>query len=402
MDDQRVEGGSISDYPRSLADIAKGSHIDGDTGGDPTLKPEWFDKEEYAKIHAFFEKNVVSLTLAWHCSITIGFSIKDLLRALVFTGASSTPSTSLDRYIDTFKHLVLWHMGDVFRPDAMAFKSVQGVRGLHASVRHAMDQKVGGRTWISMYDMAIVQTGFMGAITVTPEAFGMDCTSEELSTYVYFWRCVGHQLGIADQYNLCGGGVRVSTPIVNEVISQVLLPASTHPPEPDFDTIAGAYIAGINLACGGLPLASVRSVFHFVRRSLNYVDPGPPMSIADWLRYGFLVWSVHMIRHLPGIKQLYNSLLLSVIHRELQDSQILPVETLSCPVATRGPESPDAAPLKGIKCQRRATTASAPINWKSRWTLHCMLWLTLLCYFSTLLVVLSVPAWAAARGAAVL
>ena len=60
----------------------------------------------------------------------MGFSVADLLSALVFTGASSTPQSSLKRYLDTFKHLVFWHGGDIFQQDAIAFQSVQGVRGL--------------------------------------------------------------------------------------------------------------------------------------------------------------------------------------------------------------------------------------------------------------------------------
>ena len=93
-------------FPKSLSDIKAGSHIDGDTGDSPAKKPAWLDKEEYAKVHAFFEKNIMSLTLAWHLSITMGFSVDALLSALVFTGASSTPQSSLKRYLDTFKHLV--------------------------------------------------------------------------------------------------------------------------------------------------------------------------------------------------------------------------------------------------------------------------------------------------------
>jgi len=45
-----------------------------------------------------------------------------------------------------------------------------------------------GKTWISMYDMALVQTGFMGAITITPQSFGMDLTPEEVSNTILYAR----------------------------------------------------------------------------------------------------------------------------------------------------------------------------------------------------------------------
>jgi hypothetical protein len=55
--------------------------------------------------------------------------------------------------------------------------------------------------------MSTVQTGFMGALTLPSNTkFGLKATEEELSDYVFFWRCVGRQLGISDDFNLCGRG----------------------------------------------------------------------------------------------------------------------------------------------------------------------------------------------------
>ena len=50
---------------------------------------------------------------------------------------------------------------------------------------------------------------------------GLVLKESQLSDYVFFWRCVGRQLGIDDRYNLCGGGLRVSSTIVHEVPAPV-------------------------------------------------------------------------------------------------------------------------------------------------------------------------------------
>ena len=95
-------------------------------------------------------------------SLTIGFSLPNLLDALVFTGDSDTPAKALVRYMDTAKHLVDWHVGDVFNPTTAAYKSVQAVRNFHASVRKDADKaKYEGQTnWINACDMGLVQVCF--------------------------------------------------------------------------------------------------------------------------------------------------------------------------------------------------------------------------------------------------
>ena len=44
---------------------------------------------------------------------------------------------------------------------------------------------------------------------------------QEFEDYVYFWKCVGRQLGIGDMYNLCSIDKTTSTSIVWEVTNQV-------------------------------------------------------------------------------------------------------------------------------------------------------------------------------------
>jgi hypothetical protein len=302
--------------PTSLADLRKGSNVDGDSGDDPTATPDWFDATRFAKIEPFFREHAITLSVIWHCSLTVGFDIGPLLEALVFTSASSTPKTALPRYLDTFARLIDWHTGDIFHAHPVptkAFKSTAAVRAIHKGVRTAMQQKQPGTHKLNMYNLATVQTGFMGAATKTPEAFGLKVSEAQLSDYVYFWRCVGRQLGISDEYNLCGRGKANSDAIVNEIIDQLLLPGLAHPPK-GFQSMSQAYIDGINLNFGGLPLLSVPSTLAVIFWSLVKKPSFPfVFGIIDILRfYGLYRVLFLLIGYMPGFEKAASELELLV------------------------------------------------------------------------------------------
>ena len=118
-------------------------------------------------------KHLFSFLCAWHCSLTLGFSLPALLKPLVYTKQSSTPKTAFKRYMATGKHLSDWHDGDIFDSTTSAYASVQEVRAFHAAVRRNMTKDQPGTTWISSYDMACVQAGFFAAVSLHPTKFGV-------------------------------------------------------------------------------------------------------------------------------------------------------------------------------------------------------------------------------------
>lgn len=298
--------------PSSLDDLKKGSQTDGDCGSDPTQPPPWLDMARYSKVVAFFEKHTMSLTLIWHCSLVIGFSLPSLLTAVDFTHVSDTPKKALQRYMRTFDALVLWHTGNIWDSSSKSYASVQDTRGMHKAVRSNMKVHLPGTTWISMYDMATVQTGFMGATTLMPTKFGIHVTAEELEDYVFFWKCVGHQLGLEDQYNLCSLGKVTSDKIVNEVISQVLLPDIANPPE-QYSKTAEAYIDGLNLLFLGLKVFSVKSslAMTFWALGLHYESLGA----LDICRFFLLRLMVKLAGWLPFLRSLFNWAIVSSVRR---------------------------------------------------------------------------------------
>lgn len=290
------------DGPTSLDDLRQGADVDGDSGISPLTLPQWMDFGRYDRGRAFFREHTFSLVMAWHSSLIIGFSLPELLAALVFTGASDTPEESLKRYVRTFQHLAHWHLGNVFDPASPAFTAVHQVRTLHHGVRGAMEKKMPGKRWITMYDMACVQAGFIG-ISIASSKFGARASAKSLDDYLFFWKCVGYQLGISDRFNTCSLGKSISDKLIHEVFDNVVLPDIAAPPE-DYQRIAGAYISGLNLMAMGVPIFSVPSSLAIVYWAL-----GRPRGRLGWLdtgRYCFLRLLLLLVQFVPPFRWLVN------------------------------------------------------------------------------------------------
>jgi hypothetical protein len=277
--------------PTSLADLKRGIGIPGDSGESAAKPPPWLSREVYDPtfISRFFNENVFSFVFAWHCSLVIGFSLPSLLAALVFTNNSNTAKKALKRYVATGEHLIAWHVdGDIFDTTSKSFVSMQGVRAGHAAVRKDMTDKIPptkGKAWMSMYNMACVQSGFCGALTIVPKSFGLHASAQEMEKYVEFWRCIGYQLGVSDEYNLCSRGKSTADSIIWEIIDSVLLPDIARPPR-EYHPMADAYIEGLNMLFLGFPVLSVRSTLAYTYSALG--RKVPCMCLFDILRFYLL------------------------------------------------------------------------------------------------------------------
>lgn len=280
-----------------LEDLQTGSSVPLDCGQVNYEKPCWLDKDRYIHGQQFFQRHLVPMMLAMHCSLSCGFAITNLLKALVFTKQSDTAPKSIKRYLETFYHLMLWHTGDVWDdPSDKAYQSVRKVKQMHTSVARAMNTEQDGapEEGISQYDMSLVQCGFMGAVTMYPEGFGIRCSEQELGDYIYFWRCIGFLLGIKDEYNMCSGSYKQTMVLCKQIEQQVLLPSMDSPPL-EFHKMATAYFDGLNLFLR-VPLYSLRSTFAFVYNGMGLSVPS--LGWRDKLRYWFykaLVWCIWWI-----------------------------------------------------------------------------------------------------------
>lgn len=285
--------------------------VQGDSGNDPTAAPEWLDLDRYNKVLPFMKNHAMTVGIFWHCSLVIGMCLNSLLEALVFTGASSTPSTALKRYMDTAARLIEWHVGNIWDTSTTAYKSIELVRQIHKGVRDSMAKTVtppeGFCGFLTQYDLATVQTGFMGGLCMVPRKFGLHASDEELADYVYFWRCCGRQLGVSDAYNLCGQGKEIAVSIVEEITNQVVLPMTKNPPK-DYLPMAKAYVDGVNQG-SPIPIITVASTNACTYWALGV--EGPKLSFADTLRF-YCIYRVLflMLGYFPGFEAIGSRLML--------------------------------------------------------------------------------------------
>jgi hypothetical protein len=254
----------------------------------------------------------MSIVFALYCSLTTGLSITNLLEPLVFTKRSDTPSKALSRYVYTFLHIGLWHTGDVWNPEEQAAKSVQMVRCMHTKVAKQMNAAVQcGKLFISQYDMALVQCGFMGAVIMYPQSFGISCCVEELEDYTFFWRGIGFLLGIEDKYNMCCGNYQETLTICKEIERKILLPSLRNPP-PEFPRMVDAYIEGTNMRRRVLSF-SPNSVVAFSLSAMG--QSYPALSVKDTVRLCWLKCIAFLIRWCPLFARLNNSFILNGVNQ---------------------------------------------------------------------------------------
>mmetsp|Transcript_94976 Transcript_94976/g.188133 ORF Transcript_94976/g.188133 Transcript_94976/m.188133 type:complete len:417 (+) Transcript_94976:53-1303(+) len=291
------------DGPRSLADMQQGIGVDGDTGISPLQLPSWLDMSRCLKVKKFWEDHAFSLGLAWHCSLLINFSVPRLLCPLVWTHGSDTPQRAKQRYRITGENLMKWHTGNIWDPADPGFASLQSVRKIHSGVRGKMEAQQPGTKWISMYDLACVQHEFICYVSLAPQKFGVHVDESVLEDYIFFWKCVGHQLGIDDKFNLCSLGKANADKIMKEFTTSVLLPNVANPP-PHFDLIAGAYIDSVNLVTFGFPLFSVRSTLALCFWGLDLACG--PLSFADTCRFYYLRFLLILAAWFPFFKRWLN------------------------------------------------------------------------------------------------
>jgi hypothetical protein len=110
-------------------------------------------------------------------------------------------------------------------------------------------------------------------------------------------QCVAHQLGVDDKFNLCSLGKGTSDAIIWEIVDTLLLPDVFDPPAA-FDSMAGAYMDGLNSA---LPvnILSIKSTLACGFWALKKPQFMPKLGAADSVRYWLLRLLLGMIAYAP-------------------------------------------------------------------------------------------------------
>lgn len=159
--------------------------------------------------------------------------------------------------------------------------SIQQVRNYHTAARVSL-QAASNRDGdhqsvkVSQYDMALVQSGFIGPICMYPWQFGISCKDEELDDYRYFWRVIGYVLGIDDQFNMCGGTLHETKSLSKEIEQRVVVPRLARM-EAYYLTLSNDFIDGMKLL---YPILGKEWLYAFVFPLMRLSQP--KLSWKDW------------------------------------------------------------------------------------------------------------------------
>ena len=202
--------------------------------------------------------------------------------------------------------------------NSRAHKSVKTVRRMHNSIAARMnkagkkDETSSDKLFFSQYDMALVQSGFFGGVLLYPEGFGIKCSQEELTDYVFFWRGLGYLMGVDDRYNLCNGTFEEIHSLIKAIEQDLLLPSLQSPPN-DFEMMSEAYIEGTNRS--KRRFMTKEAIFALVSEGMGLFLP--KMTMLDYIRYLYLKSIIFLTRWCPLFERMLNRLTKRMFYKEL-------------------------------------------------------------------------------------
>ncbi|XP_003739659.2 uncharacterized protein LOC100904841 [Galendromus occidentalis] len=214
------------------SDLREGRFLDGDCQSDP-IAPKWLVQRKYKRGQQLLNENVFAVMFCHLGGLVMLVNISSIYYPLEKTGNSTTLVSAFQRYLHTLTHVLSWYETDVFEESSEGFKSLKHVRRLHRKAASMMTLHRAplreGEKWISQYDMALTQFAFIGMMIIHPEVLGFSHLSEEDRLAIcHFWRCIGHLLGISDQYNLFDSeDLHVIEKICRSIEAEVFIPSLT-------------------------------------------------------------------------------------------------------------------------------------------------------------------------------
>ncbi|XP_035683220.1 uncharacterized protein LOC118420496 [Branchiostoma floridae] len=339
--------------PLTLGDLQRGATVPRDSGAPHDVMPPWMDRDRFDRGRKFIQRHLPGVFLSQYMALLVGFSVASLLDVLLFTGKSSTVEQSMRRYISTARRLLLWHDGDVWDVNSKAHASVMKVRNMHSQVAQAITKDSKGcesrgqqghrtgeqvhttgngltdckqnkhfscttgikadsdKVFISQYDMALTQSGFVGFV-LQREKFGICCNIAELEDYIFFWRGIGYLLGIEDRFNMCSGNYAETCRIFDQIEHEVVKPAFLNPPQ-GFDVVTTSFVEGMQLQLKDR-LLTTGTMFSFAHDLLDF--PLPEVSMAEWCKFIILKWVIWLVERVPGMATFLTRNLSVLVKRE--------------------------------------------------------------------------------------
>jgi len=333
---------------------------------DSKAKPDWFHLEKFVVGQKFFLDNISAIFFSWYCALLVGFAVPALSESLLFSKATTSPETSRRRYVATLKHLLSWHLTDIFDSESKGHKSLAEVRAMHDRIRKELDAEfpensglhltqndlaifqagfdgesefpensenselhltqndlaivqagfigdvefsANSGLHLTQNDFVIVQAGFIGPVVLYPKKLGIWASTADLAAYVYFWRVIGWSLGIEDNFNCCES-LEIAEKFAKRVEQEIIV-KNLRELNPKFAKLRSDFAAGLHDV--GLILTE-NSVLAYVFPQMGISEKSPKFfTWNDWKAYLYIWVHSWVLYYCPIYRNYCNQRLLKLI-----------------------------------------------------------------------------------------
>ncbi|XP_068225504.1 uncharacterized protein [Palaemon carinicauda] len=340
-----------------LKELLEGLNEPGDSSNQP-VQPEWLDRELFDRGRSFYQKFLFCIFFSDLLSLLMAFSMNRIIKPLIYTDKSDTPTRALRRYVSTIMHIITWFSGDVWDPNDRAHKDILHVRNIHnnaagifnSSENYNEVQRTNVRSkghvepkcpfspslrqdlqmqaepgiclespanpplYISQWDMVLTQYCFLGIMLAHPRSMGAwGATERDLEGFVHFWRGIGWLLGIEDKYNFCKGTAAETKALCAEIERLVIIPNLSRSGW-NQEHMSSSLMDGINMMVPGL---SYPAMLRFLADTLGLSVPlfVRNMSLRHIVQYWLMYFVFHFVFMIPGVVYFFNGLLRYALRR---------------------------------------------------------------------------------------
>lgn len=197
--------------------------------------------ENHDKASDFFHSNLFLMFVTMLSGLYSLLYVPTIAQVLKETRITDTAVKAFARYNETLNHILRWY--SYSGEDRM--KSLKKVRKLHDNtVRRILN--IDGGIPVSQHDLVVTQWAFIGPILVMPEGFGFSNVSDEkLHPVMQLMYCVGRELGIKNEYNVCQGTVQDARAYAKDILNEIIVPNLSAKSDPQ--GLGGPLIRGANI-----------------------------------------------------------------------------------------------------------------------------------------------------------
>ncbi|XP_013099465.2 uncharacterized protein LOC106081799 [Stomoxys calcitrans] len=194
---------------------------EGDSGYDMELPP-WYDDKLFKQGQSFMQKYRFVIQSGMLSGLVAVLAIPSILKILICTRQSSTPTTAYKRYVRTMQHTNAWYKYSATDKNSKFWTSLRAVRKAHSRSSRACAKLAAGQ--ITQKDLALTQFGFIGFLSLGAHRIQL-YDEQFLEATSHMWRVLGYLLGIKDEYNICGRNWAESKLRLDIVMRKVYEPA---------------------------------------------------------------------------------------------------------------------------------------------------------------------------------